>query len=252
MKKYNVKNYIRYKEDVKQCQPQSKMWDEYSRDELIVKFLPLVENISRKFATSQQASGVMSIMDIIQEGSFSLIKAVDKLNIKTVLNSEDQEKTIKSFFSKRIKGGIRRKIDENRANMRIPEHKINEIRKDGGKDKRLVEMFFNSIFVPLDGDTINKEDKKYIHEIPDNSTPNNSQILNAYIISLMKKYLDYKELEVLRMSYGLDCEKHSAIQIAKELNIVGVSNYVRVSELKKQAIEKLIENVDHSQVVEYL
>jgi len=252
MKKYNVKNYIRYKEDVKQCQPQNKMWNEYSRDELIVKFLPLVENISRKFATSQQASGVMSIMDIIQEGSFSLIKAVDKLNIKTVLDSEDQEKTIKSFFSKRIKGGIRRKIDENRANMRIPEHKINEIRKDGGKDKKLVEMFFNSIFVPLDGDTMRKEDKKYIDDIPDTSTPNNSQILNAYIISLMKKYLDYKEFEVLRMSYGLDCEKHSAVQIAKELNIVGVSNYVRVSELKKQAIEKLIENVDHSQVVEYL
>jgi len=253
MKKYNVKNYIRYKEDVKQCQPyKGKRWDEYSRDELIVKFLPLVENISRKFATSQQASGVMSIMDIIQEGSFSLIKAVDKLTIKTVLDSEDPEKTIKSFFSKRIKGGIRRKIDENRANMRIPEHKINEIRKDGGKNKRLVEMFFNSIFVPLDGDSMRKEDKKYIDDIPDTSTPNNSQILNAYIISLMKKYLDYKEFEVLRMSYGLDCEKHSAVQIAKELNIVGVSNYVRVSELKKQAIEKLIENVDHSQVVEYL
>ena len=54
------------------------------------------------------------------------------------------------------------------------------------------------------------------------------------------------------MSYGLDCEKHSAVQIARELNIVGVSNYVRVSEIKKQAIQKLIENVNHSQVVDYL
>ena len=64
MKKYNVKNYIRYKEDVKLSQPQGKFYDEYTRDELIIKFLPLVENISRKFSTAQEASGVMSIMDI--------------------------------------------------------------------------------------------------------------------------------------------------------------------------------------------
>ena len=40
--------------------------------------------------------------------------------------------------------------------------------------------------------------------------------------------------------------------LAKELNIVGASDYVRVSELKKQAVDKLIENVDHSQVLDYL
>ena len=80
MKKYNVKNYIRYKEDVKQSQPVGKFYDEYTREELIIKFLGLVENISRKFSTSQEASGVMSIMDIIQEGSLQLCKAVDKVD----------------------------------------------------------------------------------------------------------------------------------------------------------------------------
>jgi DNA-directed RNA polymerase specialized sigma subunit len=79
MKKYNVKNYIRYKEDVKASMPDVKSWPEYTRDELIIKFLPLVENIGRKFATSQEASGVMSINDIIQEGSLQLCKAVDKI-----------------------------------------------------------------------------------------------------------------------------------------------------------------------------
>ena len=62
MKKYNVKNYIRYKEDLKVSMPVDKPYEFYTRDELIVKFLPLVENISRKFATSQEASGVMSII----------------------------------------------------------------------------------------------------------------------------------------------------------------------------------------------
>jgi hypothetical protein len=46
------------------------------------------------------------------------------------------EKTLKSFFSKRIKGSIRRQIDSNRGSIRIPEHKLNEIRKDFGKDKK--------------------------------------------------------------------------------------------------------------------
>ena len=68
----------------------------------------------------------------------------------------------------------------------------------------------------------------------------------------MEKYLNTKEYEVLRLSYGLDCDKHSAKQIADKLNIDGVSNYVRISELKKQAVDKLINSVDHSQVLDYL
>ena len=37
-----------------------------------------------------------------------------------------------------------------------------------------------------------------------------------------------------------------------KIGIEGSSSYVRVSQLKKQAVDKLIENVDHSQVLDYL
>ena len=47
---------------------------------------------------------------------------------ETILDSADPEKTIKSFLSKRIKGAITRAIDINRGDIRIPEHKLNEIR----------------------------------------------------------------------------------------------------------------------------
>jgi len=57
MKKYNVKNYIRHKEDIKMSMPVKKPFPFYDRKELIITFMPLVENISRKFATSQEASG---------------------------------------------------------------------------------------------------------------------------------------------------------------------------------------------------
>jgi len=254
MKKYNVQNYIRYKDDVKDSQPQGKMWDEYTRDELIIKFLPLVENIGRKFSTSQEASGVMSIMDIMQAGSIGLILAVDKLDFEDLLKSDDIERTLKSFLAKRIKGTIRRSIDHNRGDIRIPEHKLNEIRKDNGKDRKLVEMFFNSIFLSIDAVKRHDTDKdgSWVNNIPDKSEPYNTNILNAYLKSLLKKHLNNMEYQVLRLSYGLDCDKKSAKEIARKLNIKGVSAYVRVSELKKQAVEKLINNVDHSQVLDYL
>ena len=249
MKKYNVQNYVRYKEDLKLSMPPNKPYVFYSRDELIIKFLPLVENISRKFATSQEASGVMSINDIIQEGSLNLTKAVDKIDWEKVTASDDVEQTLKSFLSKRIRGGIRRAIDKNRGTMRIPEHKLNEIRKDGGKDKKMVEMFFNSIFLSVDA---NPKNEDMVYQIPDKSDPYNEQLLNAYLVSLLNKYLEWNEMFVLSKSYGLDGPKWSAKQIAKALDIQGVSAYVRVSELKKQAVQKLIDKVDHSQVLDYL
>jgi len=250
MKKYNIKNYIRYKEDVKACIPDDKPYDQYTRDELITKFLPLVENIARKFSTTQQASGVMSILDLLQEGSIGLTKAVDRIDWVELNKSDNIEKTLKSFFSKRIKGGIRRAIDINRGDIRIPEHKLNEIRKDNGKDKKMVAMFFNSIFLSIDARPLNKDEENMMYQIPDKSEPYNIQLMNIYLKSLMEKHLDYNEYEALRLSYGLDCNKHSAKEIADHLNINGVSSYVRVSELKKQAVQKLIDNVDHSQVLD--
>jgi RNA polymerase sigma factor (sigma-70 family) len=221
----------------------------YTRDELIIKFLPLVENMAHKFATSQQASGILDITDLIQEGSKGLIAAVDKIEMDTITNSIDPEKTIKSFLSKRIKGAIRRAIDITRGHIRIPEHKLNEMRQNP-QDKKIVEIFFNSIFLSID-EQIENEDN-YFNQIPDRSEPYNLNFLNLYLKSLLKKNLNEKEYQVLRLSYGLDCDKHSANAIADIIGIEGPSAYVRISEIKKEAIQKLIDNVDSSQVLDYL
>lgn len=253
MKKYNVRNYIRYKLDLTDSinNIELKELKEYTRDELIIMFLPLVENIGRKFATSQQASGVMSINDLIQEGSLGLIRAVDKIIWDTIENSSEPEKTLKSFLSKRIKGAIRRAIDINRGDIRIPEHKLNEIRKDNGKNQKMVAMFFNSIFLSID-EQINEDDDQSLFQIPDQSEPYNIGLMNIYLQSLLKKHLNKKEYEILRLSYGLDCDKHSANQIADLLKIEGPSAYVRISEIKKEAVKKLIENVESNQIFDYL
>ncbi len=252
MKKYNVPNYVRYKKDVIACQPDEEIpLNQLTEKQLTYKFLPLVENIGRKFATTQQASGVMSINDIIQEGNLNLTKAVRRIDWLRLEKSDDQEKTLKSFLSKRIKGGIRRAIDKNRGDIRIPEHKLNEIRKDNGKDHRMVALFFNSMFLSID-EKPKDDEESMIYQIADKSEPYNIGLLNVYLTGLLKRHLNEREYNVLRLSYGLDCEKHSATRIADILKIEGSSAYVRVSELKKQAVDKLINSVDHSQVLDYL
>ena len=255
MKKYNIQNYVRYKNDLKRSMPGDKIaYSYYTRDELIIKFMPLVENLARKFSTSDQASGILSINDLIQIGNEGLVKSVDRLDWLQLDDSQDIEKTLKSFISKRVKGAIRRRIDMNRGDMRIPEHKLNEIRNNP-EDKKAVALFFNSIFLSIDSIASNDDDidgDTWANSIEDKSEDYNIHLLNIYLSSLMRKYLNIKEYEVLRLSYGLDCPKHSAKEIADKLNIKGARDYVTVSELKKQAVQTLIDNVDHTQVLDYL
>jgi RNA polymerase sigma factor (sigma-70 family) len=250
MKKYNQNNFSRYKQDVKASQPKPKAWQDYTRDELIVKFLPLVENIARKFKDSDAANGVVSLSDRIQFGHIGLIKAVDKIVWKQILTSKDPERTIKSYLAKRIRGAIRRATDANRSGMRIPEHKLNEIRNDFDNYKNS-ELYFNSIFQSIDA-TVGDEENMLM-QIPDESDdPMKKENLSYKLRNVMMKYLTEKEYHVIRLSYGINCDKQSAKEIAQYLDMNGVSSYVRVSQLKKQAINKLKQVLDHSQVVDYL
>jgi len=252
MRKYNLQNYNKYKADVEQSIDRLPQYEDnyplYSRDQLIIKFLPLVENIAKKFSTSQQAIGILSVLDLIQFGHIGLVKAVDRIDWDVFAKSENKEQTMKSFLTKRIKGAIRRSIDINRGDIRIPEHKLNDIRKSFDKDEKMVAMFFNSIFLSID----EKDNEDSPYDIPDNSEPYNQDLLNVYLKGLLLKHLDDKEYQVLRLSYGLDCDKLPAVKIAEKIGIRGDSAYVRVSQLKRQAVNKLIERVDHSQVLDYL
>ena len=249
MKKYNQNNFSRYKKDVKASQPEGKFWDEYTRDELIIKFMPLVENIARKFKDSDAANGVVSLSDRIQFGHIGLIKAVDKIQWKTILESKDSERTLKSYLAKRIRGAIRRATDTNRSGMRIPEHKLNDIRKNFDEDNSL--LFFNSMFDSIDQQL--DDENSYLYQIEDLSEdPMRKEKLHSVIRNIMLKHLNDKEYHVIKLSYGLGCDKLSAKQIASKLNMQGTSSFVRVSQLKKQAIEKLKNVLNHSQVADYL
>ena len=190
----------------------------------------------------------MTVMDMINEGSVGLIKAIDKIVWKTIFEAEDPEKRLKSFLAKRVKGAIRRAIDNNRGTMRIPEHRLNEIRKSFDKDEKAVELFFNSVFTSIE----DLGDQDIAYEIPEVEDELNNSQINDILKILIKENLNKREQDVIKMSYGIECEKQSASQIAKHLNIKGNSSYVRVSQLKRQAINKLKKSVSHSQVTDYL
>tara|TARA_R100000322_G_scaffold109402_2_gene69909 strand:- start:16 stop:780 length:765 start_codon:yes stop_codon:yes gene_type:complete len=254
MRKYNIANYVRYKKEVEAAvkrvrKPIDGDYTYLTNEEIVINFLPLVETLARKQSTSDQASGVLSINDLLQEGNLGLCAAVNKLDRDTLKKSEDQEKTLKSFISKRIKGAIRRAVDINRGDIRIPEHKLNEIRRNP-KDEKMVAMFFNSVFSSIDANP--NQDENMAYQVVDKSEPYNIGLLNAYLLQLMKKYLNIQQYEVLRLSFGLDCDKHSANEVAAKLDINVSTAHVRISQIKRDAIQVLIDNVDSSQVLDYL
>ena len=254
MRKYNIANYVRYKKDVdaqlkKVRKPIEGDYTYLTDKEIQINFLPLVETLARKQSTSDQASGVLSINDLLQEGNLGLCAAVSKLDRNLLIKSDDQEKTLKSFLSKRIKGAIRRAVDTHRGDVRIPEHKLNEIRKNP-KDEKMVAMFFNSVFSSIDAKP--NDDENLAYQVVDKSEPYNIALLNTYLLSLMKTHLTPTQYDVLRMSYGLDCDKHSANDIASKLGINVSTAHVRISQIKRDAIQQLIDNVDSSQVLDYL
>ena len=119
----------------------------------------------------------------------------------------------------------------------------------------MVEMFFNSIFASID-EEIKVEGvpgtTTYADIIEDKKENYNPELLGAYILSLMEKYLNPKEYAVLKYSYGINADKMKAKLIAEMIGLKGNSSHVRVSEIKKEAVQKLIDNVDHSQVIDYL
>ena len=184
MRKYNIANYVRYKKEVEAAlkrvrKPIDGDYTYLTNDEIITNFLPLVMTLAGKQSTSDQASGVLSILDLFQEGNTGLAAAVSKLDRDTLKKSDDQEKTIKSFLSKRIKGAIRRAVDINRGDIRIPEHKLNEIRRNP-KDEKMVAMFFNSVFSSIDANP--NQDENMAYQVVDKSEPYNIALLNAYLL----------------------------------------------------------------------
>jgi len=213
---------------------------------LIVKFLPMVETIARSFNISDTSSGILDILDLIQYGSIGLIAAADNIDLSISMQKEDPEKSIKSFFAKRIKGAIRRSVDNNRGTMKITEYRQNEIRKTNNG----VELIFNSIFKSIDD--YDPANGNPFYEIEDINKTYSVEMLNTYLLGVMRVILNHEEHECVRLFYGLDCTRQGAKSIAKQLEINGIGGASRVSLIKKQAIDKIISKINPDQILLFM
>ena len=61
--------------------------------------MQLVFDTAKKFSTSDQASGVLSVLDLFQAGSEGLILAVDRIDWEVVNESDNPLKTLEAFFN---------------------------------------------------------------------------------------------------------------------------------------------------------
>jgi hypothetical protein len=198
----------------------------------------MVESIARSFNTSDTSSGILDIMDLIQYGSIGLIAAVEKLDIKVSMEKDNPERSIKSFLAKRIKGAIRRSVDNNRGTMKITEYRQNEIRKS----RHGVELIFNSVFKSID--EYDSSSGNPFYNIPEIDKTYNIDMLNSYLLNIMKEILNYDEYHIVRLFYGLDCHRQGAKAISRYLGMDKITGHSKISSMKRYAIDKIIQKIN--------
>jgi RNA polymerase sigma factor (sigma-70 family) len=250
MKKYNIQNYVRYKNDLSSVLKAEKYKN--FREQIIIENMYLVEEVTRRFSTEAKYIGILNLEDLLQEGHNGLIQAVDKIDWAIVDASTEPDKTLNSFLSKRIKGTIRRAINNSRTNMRVPESEMNRLKKkskETNDDEELINQFLKAIFLQLDNE--NEYGESYINNIVDPDTvsePVNNEELNKMIF----KHLNEKEQVVIKRSYGIMIDKMKAKEIALEIGLKGENSQVRISEIKRDAIRKLYNNLDKNNFIKFL
>lgn len=248
MKKYNVQNYVRYKNDLETSTRLNEL--KFEGEDLVVKYLPLVEKIARRFSTEAKYIGILTIEDLIQEGSIGLIRALRNVDEEVLMSSVDPDATLQSFLSKRIKGTIRRAINNYRNNMRIPESEMNRLKKkskETNSDEEIINQFLQAIFLQLDNTNANGE--SYINNIVDESE---DYVHNDDLVKMININLNEKEQTVIMRSFGIDCERKKAKDIALEIGLKGENSQVRVSEIKRSAIMKLCNSLDKNQFIKFM
>ena len=75
---------------------------------------------------------------------------------------------------------------------------------------------------------------------------------NDELNTMINKHLSEKEETVIRRSYGIGTDKIKAKEIAQLIGLKGENSQVRVSEIKKESIKKLYNNLDKNNFIKFL
>ena len=222
-----------------------------ARDRLIVANLRLVVSIAKKYSYFD-----IPLMDIIQDGTMGLIKAVDRYQV-------EREVKFSTYATWWIRQSISRSIANNSKTIRLPAH-INEtlskVRKamrnyanEHGKEPDLQTLsvftglsevslkllyLYNSDVISLD-QTFQNSDSTFMDLTADLTTlspdeHDQAKILEEFIIEILK-VLSNREQLIIKMRYGIESDEKTLVEIGQLLGITRE----RVRQLEIGAIKKL-------------
>lgn len=237
----------------------------YAKKKLIQSNLRLVVSIAKRYI----GQGVL-FMDLVQEGSLGLIKAVEKYDYSRALK-------FSTYATWWIKQSIIRAISNHSKTIRIPVHMNDKIRKykrayvdlslkEGHEPtekeiaevlkinpKRIQTIKKSMIKEPISLDTPVTEDLNIQDYISDNSykSPDAESIKHGLRNDIGKilKNLDSREKTILIHRFGLNGER---IKTLEELGqILGFSKE-RIRQIENEALEKLRKDKELSSFKDYL
>ena len=228
--------------------------DQTARDKMIESNLRLVVHVAKNYTTN----ATQDLMDLIQEGNFGLIKAIDKYDI----NQGTKFSTYATYW---IKQAIGQAINDNSRTIRLPNNAINAISRINKKIEEIertesripsneelsekldinVETILNlnNINQPLcslEFDVNDNKETVVSDLIADEGIPTPEEALSAVVqtdgIIKLLRTLDEREQFIITKRYGIgDGIPQSLDEIGQTINLTKE----RVRQLEIVALRKL-------------
>ena len=223
MKWYSHPTYRKHQFDIKH----------YNRG--IGRYYEWVLKIANTFSRGYDSIGVLNVNDLVQAGHIGLVEAWANIDWERIHNSGNPDAELWSFLKRRIKGSIRREIDNNGAFIKIPRRDIENCRKNlNATDKILVNLFpqfFDAQFPNM------------IEEITPWDQLELADVIDDYMIKTIKN-ADHRE--IVKAMYGIDIQKRSVKELAEKYRMSEISiKKIRertIKKLRTEEFEKIIEN----------
>ena len=244
MKWYNKENMQRYKFDVSYPTQSNDR-----EDELIQHFATWTPKIAITFSREYAAIGTLDLNDLVGIANLHMINAVRNFDweyeihvtgIKDAwikvkdIKPEEQAAVMWKYVKKSVMLKLRNEITMFKDPMRT--HRVNgDKRSNAPLDNFLTQLF---------PDYFNEE----YHGIIDTSGDSMWDIeqLAVGLEVLMDEILSFKEKDIIKMSFGIDCDKWTIKQIAEHYHMSEIG--IKVS--KKKSITKLIDHKENKQIIE--
>lgn len=222
-----------------------------ARDKMILANMRLVVSIAKKYAYSN-----LELMDLIQDGSMGLMKAVDRYQVErgfkfstyatwwirqTISRSiSDTSRTIRLPVYIHDMLSVVRKVKRHYANEYGMEPDIEIISEISGIPVSTLKMLelYNSDTISIN-QPMGDDESTLIDLIKDTKNPtpeeyNNYKVLEVYVHSILEE-LSKRERDIIKMRYGIESDKKTLDEIGK---IFGITRE-RVRQLESKAIKKL-------------